>query len=138
MASRWTIEPFVGLGELEFGMSRTETRRLLNTDVVSFRKTPSEIQLTDDYSGIGFHLYFDENDNLEFIETFTPCPVEYEGMRFLGIPLEQVLAEANSRGMAYEQLLSQEACFFKNLGFVLYVPEVIVEAVSIYKKGYHG
>jgi hypothetical protein len=77
------VLPFDGLGDLRFGMPRDMVRELLGVAYQSFRKTSSSPRLTDAYDGLGFHLYYDTEDRLEFIETFPPCDPTYGGVRLL-------------------------------------------------------
>jgi len=133
----WEIKPYVGMGQLEFGMTKEKTRALLNAEFVSFKKTSSQVNLTDDYRILNFHLYFDNNDELNFIEAFRKCDVMYEGMRFLNRDVEQVLSEARTKSLGYRRVPKQGCCYFDDLGVVMYVPENIVEIISIYKRNYY-
>ena len=60
-----TIEPLKKVGDIAFGMTRNEVRKVLG-DAVTFMKTPDDDSLTDDF---GFcHIYYDADDRCEAVE----------------------------------------------------------------------
>ncbi len=124
--------PFEGLEDLRFGTPRLVVRALLNTDFETFEKGESEL---DSYDDLGFHLYYDGHDRLEFIEAFEPCDPMFNGVRLLG-DLETVLRRLGELGYRCEY--HDEGYHFAGLGFVLYIPLEFIEVVSIYRRGYYG
>jgi hypothetical protein len=131
----WEITPFKGLGVLRFGMSRQEISILLNQTPQRFKKSFLAPNETDSYDTLGFHLYYDNNDLLEFIEAFNPCGVIFRGNRFLNLELSQAITIMENLG--FTPILDSEGCDFKDVGFGLYAPLGTVEGVSIYQKGYY-
>ena len=60
-----TIERLKKVGDIAFGMTRNEVRKVLG-DAVTFMKTPDDDSLTDDF---GFcHVYYDADDKCEAVE----------------------------------------------------------------------
>jgi hypothetical protein len=130
----WNIIPFVGMGDLRFGIPRLEVRSFLGNDFQSFLKY-GETRETDAYNGLGLHLYYNVNDRLEFIEAFAPCRPEYQGIQLLNQKLDAVLKQLRSIG--FDARYDDEGYFFDQLGFALYVPHSSIEAVSVYRQGYY-
>ncbi len=89
----------------------------------------------DSYDELGFHLYYDESDRLEFIEAFEPCDPIFDGVRLLDHNLGAVLGRLGELGHSYR--CHDKGYDFEGLGFVLYVPLESIEAVSIYRRGYY-
>ncbi len=141
MNIQWQVVPFVGMNELKFGMARAQVRAMLPSSFKSFRKGPAAFNDTDSYEELGFHLYYDRNDNLEFIEAFSPCDIRFEGMRFLGRTLADVMADAKERNLVTRLNEKNIFCDFDEQGIALYIGndegDDVVEGTSIYKKGYY-
>jgi hypothetical protein len=142
-------------------MRRSDVRALLGSDFESFIKAPiiGDTIPTDAYATLGLHLYYDAIDELEFIETFRPCPIHYNHIRFFTdhnsgrLVLHRMIPSA-SQGISQlnphlQELLTRlaeqghvaryqdEGYYFDDVGFVLYVPNDSIEAVSIYRRGYY-
>ena len=127
-----SVRSFEGLGDLRLGMSRATVRALLDTGFRPFVKGGVEL---DSYDALGFHLYYDQNEELEFIEAFEPCEPDYDGVRLLGDETPSVLNKLTELG--HEPVDDESGYNFPRLGFGLYVPLEHIEAVSIYKRGYY-
>jgi hypothetical protein len=127
-----SVRPFEGLGDLRLGMTMKTVRALLDTDFRPIVKGGAEL---DSYDGLGFHLYYDQDGELEFIEAFEPCEPEYDGVRLLGDETRSVLDELTVLG--HEPVEDDSGYDFPRLGFGLYVSLGRTEAVSIYRRGYY-
>ena len=61
------IEPLKRVGEISFGMTRDEVRKVWG-EAISFMKTADDDSSTDDF---GFcHVYYDANDRCEAVEVW--------------------------------------------------------------------
>src|SRR4051812_25631562 len=94
----WVIEPYVGIGPLRFGLTRSQVRSLLGNDVDQFRKGPYATNETDAYDQHGLHLYYDQREQLEAIEALGHCKISYRGVMFLNRTPEDVLRELTDAG----------------------------------------
>lgn len=131
-----TVVPYVGLGDLRFGSTRATVDALLGGQKTSFHKDLMEPTLTDAYDELRFHLYYDEADQLEFIESFPPANPRSTSIRLLSEPLPVVLQRLADLG--YTTSYSDEGYDFIDLGLGLYVPdEERIEAVSLFRRGYY-
>ena len=82
------VRTFEGLRDLRLGTTRAAVRSLLDTGVRMLVKGGVEL---DSFDSLGFYLYYDQNDELEFIEAFETCEPEYDGVRPLGDDTPSVL-----------------------------------------------
>ena len=130
----WEITPFKSIGILHFGQSRNEVRDLLGTDFKSFYRG-NEPTPTDFYTELGFMLYYDQNDLLEFIEVVRPCNLTFNGISLLINDVQGVLDSLLAQG--YEALRDETGFKYETLGFWLYTPQDVIEAVSVFPKGYY-
>jgi hypothetical protein len=112
----WTIEPFKSFGSLKFGTTRAENRKLLGEKFISFKKTPSSTNLTDAYNSLSIHLYYDDNDQLKFVE----APAKDCGKIFVhdtlisGLNLEGLVAALTPFGPA--AFRTSDGCLFPSAG----------------------
>jgi hypothetical protein len=79
---RWDITPYVGLGPLRFGLTRSEVRALLGDQLSVVKKWPYTNE-TDAYNGLGLLLEYDKEGRLECLEAFASCPIYYQGTSLL-------------------------------------------------------
>jgi len=128
------IVPFESVGELLFGTSRESVRRLLGGECTPFRKhaDASEIEVCETR---GLHLYFDDDDKLEFVEGFEPAEITFQGIEFLGRALATVIADMRSLGFA--SLPADVGVDFPTAGIALTAPTGVVEGVAAHRKGYY-
>lgn len=131
------ILPFVGIGELRFGMSRESCRAKLEAPYESFSRAGRASPEVDSYDSIGMQLSFDSEGKLEFIELFLPSRPRFLDVDLLaGASYEGVTSELMSRGL--HRIEDDVGCDFPDAGFGLYAPNQAIEAVSIYRRGYYG
>lgn len=132
--NRWEITPYVGVGPLRFGLTRSQARSLLGTSVSAFRKGPYASTETDAYDGLGLHLHYDGNDRLECIEAWGSCPVYYKDAALLNASVQEVLERLANLGLSSRY---DDGYFLDDGGFALYAPDDVVKAVTVYRKGYY-
>lgn len=133
MTDTLDIIPFVGTGPLRFGMTRLQVRSLLREEASVFRKGPSATTDTDAFDHLGLHLHYDAQDRLECIEGFGSCPITYKNFSPMNVSLQEVLVGLESFGLTHRY---DDGYFFDDAGFVLYAPDDVVQAVTVYRKGY--
>ncbi|MBI1879534.1 MAG: hypothetical protein HYR94_15165 [Chloroflexi bacterium] len=78
------IIPFKQVRNLVFGTKREKVREILGLNFKVFRKNQWEPNTTDDYHTLGFHLYYTEQDELEFVEMFPPAVPVFQGIKLQG------------------------------------------------------
>ena len=122
------ISPYIGLGSLSFGQTRSEVRAILGEPSKSFRKGPFADNKTDEYRGVGIHTYFDLEDRLEFIEAFAPADVSYRGIRLSGSAIIHVVEQLGRIGLSHRD--EQGSVVFEAGGFSLYAIDERVASVG--------
>jgi hypothetical protein len=132
------ITPWMGLGDVSFGKSRTELRNLLGEDQ-SFHRSPGQ-PLIDHYLEAGLMLGFDASDRLNFIECTHWAEPSFNGVLLAGRPFGDVLEDLRQVGVNFE--LDGVGCELTGLGIALYTPapdelDVDVEGVSVSSREYH-
>jgi len=129
---RFDIAPFAGAGPLRFGMRHSEVRSLLGDKFSVHKKGPDAF---DAYSELDLHLYYDAEGQLEFIEGFGSCPIYYQDVSSLRRDAQDVLKALAQLGLTSRH--ENQLYMFDDGGFALYVPDDIVLAVSVFRRGYY-
>jgi hypothetical protein len=97
------ISPRERVGELAFGTARADARAVLGSAGEVFRRAPHELTASESYPGAGLVLGFDLEDRLRTVEMTARAEPVLRGVRLLGRPLDDVLAELRSVGVAPEK-----------------------------------
>jgi hypothetical protein len=128
------IVPFVAIGELRFGETRQAIRQRLGGNSQSFSKSEGENE-TDAYDELGLHLYFDNEDRLEFVEAFEPAIPTFQGFVLLGRDLDEVEIELSAIG--YGSVRDDVGLKFDGAGIALFAPARVVEGIAVFRRGYY-
>jgi hypothetical protein len=59
-----------GIGPVMIGLPMADVRSMLGEPTKQFHKSPGSIKLTDVYEPLGVHIYYDDADCVEFVESF--------------------------------------------------------------------
>ena len=133
------LVPYKGLGDLLLGSQRDDNRIMLNSQYRSLPQYGTELLIRDSYykDGLGLHLDYDDKDLLEFIEVFAPLDPTYEGVHFISEPIGVVVKKLNTIGHfgKFDELGGYD---FDELGITLYLPDELIEAVAVYRRGYYN
>lgn len=130
----WKIKPFVGVGTLVFGQQRDSVRDILGEKYHSFKKTVDENE-TDAYAALGLHLYYDNDNCLQYIEAFQPADIEFSGISLLARPIAKVFIELQECGCDGAE--DDIGVVYASLGFGLVVSDGVVDGVGVFRKGYY-
>ena len=128
------IIPHVSIGELRFGESRQNIRHSLGNKYRPFQKGVGSND-TDAYDDLGLHLYFDDDDRLEFVEGWGPASPAFQGISFMGRQVEDVASDLAAGG--YRSVLDGYGLTCESAGIALTAPTGIVEGVAAFRKGYY-
>lgn len=102
---RMEVVPCTALGPVALGASRTATRALLGGPSGSFRRAAWGERPSDSHIERGLILNFGRGDLLGEIEAFGACRPVLDGVDFLGVPRDQVLAAIRERGLELRESL---------------------------------
>jgi hypothetical protein len=112
----YKVIPLKAIGPILLGMSREESRSAMGIQPDTFRKADSAT-LTDAYDHQGFHVYFDKDERVEYIEVFpSRMPAMYKGVSVFETKADDLVA-----------VISKDAQYDKDdpeLGFSYVFPEL--------------
>jgi hypothetical protein len=129
------IISFESVGDLRFGMAREETHNLLGNEFKPFFKSPNAKIATDAYNDLGLHLYFDQDDRLEFVEAWGSAIITFNGIDFLGRTPKEV--NADMRAMGHIPQREDDGLQYDSAGIGLWIEEGIVTSVAAFRPGYY-
>jgi hypothetical protein len=127
------IVPFRSIGKLSFGDSRQIAREKLASTFSTFEKA-SELEV-DSFDDIGLHLYYDNEDRLEFVEAFDPAKVVFRGISFLGRDLRAITEDMKAIG--FNSTESDVGVKILEAGIAITAPSGVVEGIAAHRKGYY-
>jgi hypothetical protein len=127
------IRPFEALGTLSFGDSRSTVREKLGKEYSSFSKKTGDVP-TDAYDSLGLHLYYDQDERLEFVEAFEPAVITMNGITFLGRQVADVVHELGVKG--FESVNADVGFDVPAAGIAITSLSGIIEGVAVHRKGY--
>ncbi len=70
--------PTESVGQIKFGMSRSEVRTAVGKAFSEFRKSKFSANTADDFGYM--HVFYDAKDNCEAVEVFDDCIIEVDGV----------------------------------------------------------
>jgi hypothetical protein len=129
--SSWEIHPYVGIGILRFGQTRSEVRSLIGNPSKSFKKVPFAENEADAYNSLGFHLYYDTDDRLESVDAWGPSPICFDGIKLVDVPVDSLARELAERGFEHHSY------WFDRAGFSLYVVDEVAKCATVFARGYY-
>jgi hypothetical protein len=100
----FTLQPFVGVGSVRFGMSRDQVRRTMPEVPRSFRKTPKARHETDAFFQNAFQVFYGGDEPaVEFIELCGGLAVRafYRDLDVFATPADEVVTYI-SRDAAFD------------------------------------
>ena len=79
------------LGEIQFGMSRSTARKVMNCEFREFKKTEHSRNTTDSFRSAGVHIFYDENNTVKGVEVFPPSQVFYSNNPIIGTNIKTLI-----------------------------------------------
>ena len=108
---------------------------MIGSGFTSFSRSGDEFLEVDAFDSFGVQLNFTAADTLEFIEAHAPSQVEYNGVSLVGRRLDEAVSDLQGIGLV--GIPDDVGMDYPDVGFGLYAPEGVVEAVSVYPEGYY-
>jgi|SRR6185437_909983 len=89
----------IGIGSVLIGSSMAHVRGTLGEPTKRFRKTPNSPQLTDAYAQLGVHVYYDDADCVEFVESFAMEGVVHllDGLSVFKTPVATIVESVSKK-----------------------------------------
>jgi hypothetical protein len=136
------ITPYVGVGPIALGMTRSEVRRRLEAPVEPFMKSQTGAAPTDAFDTLGIHAHYDSDERCEAVEfgRLLTRPT-FRGQQLLGQPF----AEIHAWLQTIDPDVDSDSSGLTSLtfGFGLYAPSALddpqspIEGVIVFKRGYY-
>jgi len=101
------IAPLVGVGPVEFGATRDTVRQALGGSFRTFRKSPSSEHEIDEFSSLGFHMYYRGlSPTVAFIELFHAegSVFRYNGVDVFRTPAPELFQFLADQAKWYERV----------------------------------
>ncbi len=127
------LQPNIGAEPFLFGEQRSYIRGLISAQP----KTKSFEPENDFYKDEGIILGYDSNDQLEFIDVSDKCIVEFQGVQFFSLQLQDCLDQMRQLGYSAPYDAVGAGYDFSSIGLGLYCEERVIKGVSIYALGYY-
>jgi hypothetical protein len=130
------IVPFEQVGNLVFGTKREIIRSMLGPDFNTSRKGPAEMNTFDIYPELDLHLYYNEQDELDYVEMgFHITPI-LEGINLREGSIGDMIKKLQKFD-PNPQVDNAGAIFYK-LGIALYggMGDDEIELVAAFSKNY--
>ena len=124
------ITPNSSVGRISLGMSRVEVHAILGEDFEPFVKDVGERE-TDAYDEIGAHIYYDQQECVEYVELFEPAAPVLDDVQLMGEKISKL-----KRTLQYKFKPNDVGYVIDDVGVFLIVADNIVEGVGVFKKGY--
>jgi len=128
------LRPLHGVGIVDFGMTRDEVRRILNTPYEEFMKTPDATLPTDDFRSLDIHVYYGEGLLCKGVELWPSADLRVDGHEVLRRPWDEVKAWLGR--MAPDFLVKDSLVLARSIGLSLYVPDIDEEPDALVESAY--
>ena len=135
----YEVIPYVGIGEIRFGMGPDEVSGLLGKD---YRRIDNRYTVGYMLCTGSLNLHFDGDDILVAIEGSVSAGLCYQGFALAGRPFNEVLTYL--KGFDPRIKVHRDGATSYQLGIGLYVPTIKksrkepVQGVIVFRKGYYG
>lgn len=135
------IQPYVGVGQIKFGMTVDEVRKSVGFPVKPFFKGPNADFPTDSFNDLGIHVYYKKPGICEAVEMFLAADPMFQGHRFIERPFDEILGWL--RTLDDSVVLDETGLTAFKLGIAVYAPDISetmsapVEAVLAFENGYY-
>ena len=95
------------IGQLDFGMDRSDVRELLPGFKGSFKKSKFSKNTTDDFGYC--HAFYDSNDKLNAIEFFSGSEILYNDKNLFNLSVNELLELFSDLSEEYGSYISKES-----------------------------
>jgi hypothetical protein len=95
----------IGIGPAMIGMPIADIRGTMGEPTKRFRKTADSLRLTDAYAQLGVHVYYDDADCVEFVESFAVEGVIHllDGLSVFETPAVTIVASVSKRAAVHSE-----------------------------------
>lgn len=126
---RWEFKPLESIGNIKFGMARSELHQLLKVKCTEFKKSKFSKNTADDYGG--FHVFYTYDDRVDAVEIYEGIKIILDGKQIFpvkAVDIEKLLPGIEKDGSDYTHIS-------KSIG--LQVGADRAESILLGAKGYY-
>lgn len=84
------IEPFIAVGPIPFGATRSQVRKILGVPVESFKRNDDDPAETDEFDSLGVFVEYDKDDLCIAVEMSVPANPVFRSRELLREPYAQL------------------------------------------------
>lgn len=139
---QYKIVPYVGAGDLKFGMTISEVRNHMPSSPSPFRKSPADLLLVDAFRREGVHVYYKPPGLCEAIEFGPPALPMLNDHELLGISFTDAVRIVRALDPTVE--LDDSGLTSYVIGVAIYCPfykettNASVEGVMVFERDYYS
>jgi len=139
--ANYDIKPFKGIGNIKFGATPTEVRKILGEEFKSFKRSPTAAFPCDYFPHVGVFAYYTAAGTLEAIEFASPAVPLLDGVNLLSIGLDAAKSLLRGKGGELEE--DAGTLIAKSIGISLYAPNIKenpntpCESILVFADGYY-
>jgi hypothetical protein len=136
-----SIDPYIGVGPIKFGMDIEEVRRAIGLSFTTFKKTPEDLIPTDAFDEAGIHVFYKPTGICEAVEMSDPANPVFKGQSFIGKSFSEIREWFRSQDEDIDADDSGLTSFKYGIG--IYAPNAEeqpddpVEGVIVFERGYY-
>jgi hypothetical protein len=137
-AMEMKIVPFERVGDLIFGTERERVREILGPNFRTYRKASFSTNDTDAYRELGLYLYYNQHDELEFVEMSPLATPTFKGINLFEGDIQSMVRVLQEFDPDPE--IDEVGCIFHKIGIALYSEreDGKIEAVSAFARNYYA
>jgi hypothetical protein len=132
----FTIDPYVSVGPIKFGMKRLKINALLGQKGIAFKRSGSKHK-TDHFSELGLLIEYNQGLECVAVEIVRPAVASYRDSNLLSLSFKQVLKLLDDDA-AIEKDASGFTSYLYGVGMFFEKKTGPAESVLIFSKGYHN
>ncbi|WP_299843108.1 hypothetical protein [uncultured Roseovarius sp.] len=137
----YDIQPFIGAGDICFGMTPEQVRSCLRGRYSTFKRGGSTDEPSDHFESIGVIVSYKLPGLVNTIEFYTPSKPVFEGVNLLAVSFREMVDFLRTKDMKLR--VEFDGVYSDENGIAAYAPlakddpDSPVESVIAFEKGYY-
>lgn len=125
----WNVNPLISVGDIKFGMKRSEVRNVIKGDYKVFKKTKFSKNTSDNF---GFcHVFYNGSDECEAIEIFEEINVLIDGTKIFPAKISDV------RNFIQDLIEEDGSYISESVSIGIHAPTDEIESILFGNEGYY-
>lgn len=105
MMEKWELKPLVSVGEIKFGMNRSDVHKLFEEKCTEYKKSKYSKNTTDDYGR--FHIFYTTDNKVDAVEFFEGIELVMNGNVIFPVEVSEIdrlLPEIEKEGNSFTHI----------------------------------